>query len=135
VSRQSSGAGQALSAKTCAELVHGGEAQRALDCYASVASGEGISAELALFERARLEAKLLHDPMRALQTLEDYRKRFPSGSLRGEVLLAQIDWLIASGERQRAHALVVEALSSGLVTERTAELERLAKKLEPAESD
>ena len=70
-----------------------------------------MSAELALFERARLEGKALRRPDRALLTLDDYRRRFPNGSLRAEVLLAQIDWLLASGNSGRALQVVDEALA------------------------
>jgi hypothetical protein len=64
-----------------------------------------------------------------VQVLERYRQRFPNGSLRGEVMLAQIGWLLAAGDDERARALVDEALASGLLRERTAELEQLREKL------
>ena len=112
-------------AKACAQLARGGESEQALGCYAQLASGNGMSAELALFEQARLEGKALRRPDRALRTLENYRQRFPEGSLRAEVMLAQIDWLLASGGSSRALQIVDEALASGLLRERTAELERL----------
>lgn len=113
------------SARACAELARGGNAEQALSCYADLANGNGITAELALFEQARLEGKALRRPEQALQTLETYRRRFPNGSLRAEVMLAQIDWLLRSGERARASQLVDEALASGSLSERRAELERL----------
>jgi hypothetical protein len=91
-----------------------------------------MSAELALFEQARLEGKSLRRPDLALSTLDDYRRRFPNGSLRGEVMLAQIDWLLASGNAPRALLVVDEALASGLLRERTPELERLRAKLSPS---
>jgi hypothetical protein len=119
-------------AKACAELARAGAAERALSCYSELASGNGISAELALFERARLEGKVLRRPERARLTLEEYRRRFPQGSLRAEVMLAQIDWLLASGDSARALQLVDEALGSGLLRERTAELERLRTTLTTA---
>lgn len=116
-------------AKTCAELARNGDAQRALDCYAELAGGAGLSAELALFEAARLEGKVLRRPARAVEVLDRYRQRFPNGSLRGEVMLAQIGWLLAAGDEPRARALVDEALASGLLSERTAELEQLRERL------
>jgi hypothetical protein len=119
-------------AKACAELARAGAAERALSCYTELASGNGISAELALFERARLEGKVLRRPERARLTLDEYRRRFPQGSLRAEVMLAQIDWLLASGDSARALQLVDEALGSGLLRERTAELERLRTTLTTA---
>lgn len=122
-------AGTTSSAKTCAELARQGDTQHALDCYAELAGGDGLSAELALFEAARIEGKVLHRPARAVQILERHQQRFPNGSLRGEVMLAQIGWLLAAGDDARARALVDEALASGLLRERTAELQRLREKL------
>jgi hypothetical protein len=113
------------SAKVCAQLARDGAAEQALGCYQSLSSGAGMTAELALFEQARLEGKVLRRPERALRTLSDYRRRFPNGSLRGEAMLAQIDWLLAAGEPAQALHVVDEALGSGLLRERTAELERL----------
>ena len=113
------------SARACAELARSGAAEQALSCYQGLANGSGITAELALFEQARLEGKALRRPEQALQTLDSYRRRFPNGSLRAEVMLAQIDWLLRSGERARARQLVDEALASGSLSERRAELERL----------
>jgi hypothetical protein len=120
------------SAKACAELARAGGAEQALDCYAKLARGNGMTAELALFEQARLEGKVLRRPERARLTLDEYRRRFPHGSLRAEVMLAQIDWLLASGDSARALELVDEALGSGLLRERTAELERLRATLTAA---
>lgn len=125
VSADASGAAASGGAKECAQLARGGASEQALACYAQLANGAGMSAELALFEQARLQGKALRRPDRALSTLDDYRRRFPNGSLRAEVMLAQIDWLLASGNSPRALQVVDEALASGLLRERTAELERL----------
>lgn len=124
-----SGEEEGGTAKACAELARGGAAELALACYAKLASGNGMTAELALFEQARLEGKVLRRPESARLTLDEYRRRFPQGSLRAEVMLAQIDWLLASGDSARALELVNEALGSGLLRERTAELERLRSTL------
>jgi hypothetical protein len=125
---------QAVTARACAELARSGDAESARGCYQKLGNGNGISAELGLFEQARIEGKVLRQPARALQTLELYRRRFPAGSLRAEVMLAQIDWLLATGDAARARALVEEALGSGLLRERTAELERLRARLTPSEA-
>lgn len=119
-------------ATACAQLARGGASEAALGCYARLASGTGMSAELALFEQARLEGKALRRPDRALSTLDDYRRRFPNGSLRAEVMLAQIDWLLASGNSSKARQIVDEALASGLLRERTVELQRLQATLSDA---
>lgn len=112
-------------ARACAELARSGAAERARSCYEELASGTGITAELALFEQARLEGKALRRPELAVETLENHRRRFPNGSLRAEVMLAQIEWLLRAGERARALALIDEALTSGSLRERQPELERL----------
>jgi hypothetical protein len=119
-------------AAACAQLARKGEAQSALDCYDELASGEGMSAELALFEQARLEGKVLRRPERALARLDQYRQRFPQGSLRAEIMLARIDWLLSAGDSLGARAAVDEALASGLLRERTAELERIRARLSTA---
>ncbi|HVY29244.1 MAG TPA: hypothetical protein VHB79_21945 [Polyangiaceae bacterium] len=120
---------RSVSAKACAQMARSADAARALDCYAELARGDGIGAELALFETARLEGKVLRDPARALRTLASYRERFPAGSLRGEAMLAEIGWLIATGNEQRASELAQEALDSGLLHERAGELQELRRKL------
>lgn len=119
-------------AKACAQLAREGAAERALGCYEELAAGSGITAELAVFEQARLEGKLLRRPERALLRLDSYRRRFPNGSLRAEVMLAQIDWLVTTGNSARALAVVEEALASGLLRERSAELSRLRDQLHGA---
>lgn len=116
-------------AKSCVELARAGAAEEAIGCYERLARGSGVTAELALFEQARLAGKVLRQPARALATLEDYRRRFPSGSLRAEVMLARIDWLLGAGDREGALGAVDEALDSGLLRERTAELTRIRASL------
>jgi len=117
------------SAKTCAELARGGASEQAMACYEQLALGNGITAELALFEQARLAGKMLHRPELALTILERCRARFPQGSLKGEVMLAMIDGLLALGDKARALDEVDRALASGLVRERRAELIRLRETL------
>jgi hypothetical protein len=116
-------------AKPCVELARAGAAEDAIGCYERLARGTGVTAELALFEQARLAGKVLRQPARALAALEDYRRRFPSGSLRAEVMLARIDWLLGAGDREGALGAVDEALASGLLKERRAELTRLRASL------
>lgn len=123
------------SAKSCVELARAGAAEDAIACYERLAQGSGVTAELALFEQARLSGKVLRQPARALATLEDYRRRFPNGSLRAEVMLARIDWLMGAGDRKGALAAIDEALGSGLLRERTSELERVRATLSAAKTD
>lgn len=118
------------SAKACAELARGGAVEEAIGCYEALSSGAGVTAELALFEQARLAGKALRQPARALALLDTYRQRFPNGSLRGEAMLARIEWSLAAGDSKRAREGVEEALASGLLGERRAELERLRATLD-----
>jgi hypothetical protein len=129
VSDSTTSAAKLGGATACAQLARDGAAQQALDCYDDLARGEGMSAELALFEQARLEGKVLRSPERALARLDHYRQRFPQGSLRAEVMLARIDWLLSAGDSPRALAAVEEALGSGLLRERATELERIRARL------
>jgi hypothetical protein len=122
----------APSAKPCAELARNGAVDDAMSCYDKLATGAGVTAELAVFEQARLAGKALRQPARALALLEQYRERFPRGSLRAEVMLARIEWLLASGDTARTRAAVDEALASGLLKERREELTRLRASLDAA---
>ncbi len=118
-------------AKPCAELARSGAAEQAIGCYDKLSSGQGVTAELALFEQSRLAGKVLRQPARALAVLNTYRERFPNGSLRAEVMLARIEWLLGAGDQAGARVAVEEALKSGLLQEREAELQRLRDSLEP----
>lgn len=118
------------SAKPCAELARSGAVDDAMGCYQKLATGAGVTAELALFEQARLAGKALRQPGRALALLEQYRERFPRGSLRAEAMLARIEWSLASGDTARTRAAVDEALASGLLKERSDELTRLRASLD-----
>lgn len=118
------------SAKPCAELARNGAVEDAMSCYEKLATGAGVTAELALFEQARLAGKALRQPSRALALLDRYRERFPRGSLRAEAMLARIEWSLAVGDTARTRAFVDEALASGLLKERTEELTRLRASLD-----
>lgn len=119
-------------AKACTELTRAGSIEAAITCYDVLAEGTGVGAELALFERARLEGKALRSPTRALDTLREYHERFPFGSLRAEVTLAEIDWAVELGNTALALKLIEAALQSGLAVERRGELERLKARLSAA---
>lgn len=122
-------------AKPCAELARSGAAELAIGCYEKLSAVQGVTAELALFEQARLAGKMLRQPARALAVLDTYRARFPNGSLRAEVMLARVEWLLGAGNQAGARVAVDEALASGLLTERSAELKRIRDSLEPAAPD
>jgi hypothetical protein len=69
----------------CSELARAGRTEDALACFERLAAGDGTSAELALYEIARLRKDVLSDFAGALDALRRYQTKFPRGSLRGEV--------------------------------------------------
>ncbi|HEX6274335.1 MAG TPA: hypothetical protein VFZ53_14940, partial [Polyangiaceae bacterium] len=70
---------------SCRKLVSAGNAERAVECFRTLARGDGIGAEVASYEAARISAEALRDAGRALRLLDEHDARFPSGALRGEV--------------------------------------------------
>ncbi|HYQ04502.1 MAG TPA: tetratricopeptide repeat protein [Polyangiaceae bacterium] len=70
---------------TCRGWASQGRAERAVDCYQTLARESGIGAEVALYEAARLSAEVLEDTPRALTLLEQHATRFPDSALRIEV--------------------------------------------------
>jgi len=88
-------AAEPLTDATCRGWASQGRAERAVDCYQTLARESGIGAEVALYEAARLSAEALGDAPRALALLEQHGTRFPNSALRVEV-----EWLkIRSFER------------------------------------
>jgi hypothetical protein len=108
----------------CARLASAEGAQPAVGCYARLASGRGLDAELALIQIARLDRDALHDPRAALTALEDYRRRFPRGTLREEALTALVDLYARTGDAERALA-ESERLLGAASPERRGELHLL----------
>lgn len=83
----------APSSPDCLALARGGDHAAALTCFQRQATGAGISAEIGLYESARIEHEILGDPRRALETLESHRGRFPGGTLSVEVRLKMVQIL------------------------------------------
>jgi hypothetical protein len=106
----------------CVRMARAGDYASAIACYEGIASGQGVGAELALYEKARLEARALGNPAAALRTLEQHRQRFGSGSLGTEVAMTRIELLVASGRSTEALAAVDEALQSSAARERSGDL-------------
>lgn len=94
----------------CSPLSRQGRFEEALSCLAESARSQGMSAELALLESARLRRNVLGDLSSALSDLETYQERFPSGVLRREAGLLQIDVLTKMGEHQAARARISSLL-------------------------
>ncbi|HUJ28574.1 MAG TPA: hypothetical protein VLW85_21275 [Myxococcales bacterium] len=68
---------------------------QAASLFAQLAGGDGAWAGNALYELARLRLRDLDQPAQALQSLLEYRRRFPSGPLEQEVALTSIEARLA----------------------------------------
>lgn len=117
------------SAGECAELAKGGKYQAASTCYGSVAGGDSMDAELALYEKARLEAKALGQSAQALATLDEHTRRFAGGVLTSEVELTRIELLSQLGRRDEALRGIERGLQSTLGRERGADLQVMKAEL------
>jgi len=80
---------------------------------------------MALYEVARLRRDVLGDAAGALRVLAEYRTRFPSGSLRREADMSQLELLVQLGRTDEALKQSDELLSSSASGERAAELRLL----------
>ncbi len=67
--------------------------------------------ELALVSTARSTFRA-RDLASCLEAVENYQRRFPSGLFAQEIAVIRIEALAASGEREKAHALAKDFLSS-----------------------
>jgi len=103
----------------------GRDARAAELCFAQRATGAGLSAEMALYEMARLRRDVLRDALGALNALNDYRQRFPLGSLRHEVDITRIELLGQLGRSREALRESEALLFSPSGRERAAELHML----------
>lgn len=105
----------------CIAEQRAGRYEAALRCFQSVAAGNGVGAELALYEQARLESAVLGRPADALRTLDDHLRRFPAGALASEARLMKLGLLAQTGDG-RALAEVERALAGPLGNERRGDL-------------
>jgi len=106
----------------CSDMVNN-DAQAAEHCYVQrAAESSGLSAEAALYELARLRRDVRRDSKGALQALNDYRERFPQGSLRNEVGLSRVELLSELGRSREALNEAEALLGSAKGGERAAEL-------------
>ncbi|HYP77477.1 MAG TPA: tetratricopeptide repeat protein [Polyangiaceae bacterium] len=109
----------------CLSLARGGHTRDAEACFLKRAEGSGLGAEMALYEVARLRRDVLGDAPGALRVLAEYRTRFPSGSLRREADMSQLELLVQLGRTDEALKQSDELLSSSASGERAAELHLL----------
>jgi hypothetical protein len=109
----------------CMDMARQGEPRAAEQCFGQRASGSGLSAEMALYEMARLRRDVLRDGAGALSALDDYRQRFPQGSLRHEVDITRVELLSDLGQGRQALRESEALLASATGRERAAELHML----------
>lgn len=112
-------------APDCLSLARRGQTRDAETCFLQRAEGSGLGAEMALYEVARLRRDVLADAPGALAALAEYRTRFPSGSLRREADMSQLELLLQLGRSDEALKQSDELLSSSASGERAAELHLL----------
>jgi hypothetical protein len=106
----------------CLTFARAGDAPQAEQCFEQQAKGDNLSAEVALYELARLRRDMLGKPALALLALDEYGRRFPHGYLSREVSFSRLELLQKlgrSGEVLRASA---ELLASPSGSERAPEL-------------
>lgn len=119
----------------CSQLAKAGQYPVAAACYGSVARGSSMDAELALYEKARLEAKALGQSSQALATLDEHARRFPGGVLSTEVELTRIELLSQLGRRAEALLAIDRGLQGPLGRERGGDLQVLRGELLSAGGD
>lgn len=112
-------------AEDCLALARDGRVRPAESCFERRSQGTGLSAEMALYELARLRRDVLGDAEAALDALGDYRERFPAGSLRNEVEVSRIELLARAKRGQEALQASDQLLATPAGRERAAELRLL----------
>jgi TolA-binding protein len=115
-------AGTALRRARCGELAAAGQPREAVACYLAQAEGDGVVAETALYETARLRRDALRDASGALDAFRAYRSRFPRGMLRAEADLSIVELLPKLNRHREALDEVGRLLAAGPGRERAAEL-------------
>jgi hypothetical protein len=123
--REGPSADKANDVSTCRDYLRDGRPQAAQDCYLSFASGGGLSAEMALYEVARLRRDVLSNLSASLVALDDYDARFPSGTFAPEVHMARVELLSRLGRFDEALKVSEQLLASPGGHSRTTELRLL----------
>ncbi len=109
----------------CLQLAREGRPREAERCFERKAAGTGLSAEMALYELARLRRDLLGDAEGAIEALTRYRSRFPRGSLHPEATLSHVELLARVGRHTEALAESDALLTSPAGRERAGEIHLL----------
>jgi hypothetical protein len=113
----------------CAKLGREGSYELATACYSRIANGRSMAAELALYEKARLQSKALGDSLAALATLEEHARRFPAGVLATESTITRIELLTRLGRGDAALSATQLALQGPAGRERRGDLQVLRAEL------
>ena len=119
----------------CSEMALKGHLEEAADCYGRIAQGNSMAAELALYEKARLESRALDRGAAALATLDEHARRFPHGVLSTEAGLTRIELLIRLGRTGGALNAIAKALSGPIGKERGGDLYALRGELLSSRGD
>ena len=119
----------------CSEQALQGHLEEAADCYSRIAQGSSIAAELALYEKARLESRALGRGAAALATLDEHKRRFPHGVLSTEAGLTRIELLTRLGRADDALAAIDKALLGPIGKERGGDLYALRGELLSSRGD
>lgn len=106
----------------CAGLARIGKLEAAASCYDRIGRGNGMTSELALYEKARLESRALGRGAAALATLEEHARRFPQGALAVEAGLTRIELLSRLGRTSEALNAIERALPGAIGRERGGDL-------------
>jgi hypothetical protein len=106
----------------CRGLSSAGKSGPAVDCFEELSRAEtGLTADVALYEAARLSAEGLQDPKRALRLLDEHQRRFSGSALRGEVEWLKVRSLHRSGRvdeaLQASEALLATAAGRTLASD------------------
>ena len=122
-------------ASGCSDMARKGHLEEAADCYSRIAEGNSMAAELALYERARLESRALGRGAAALATLDEHARRFPQGVLSTEAGLTRIELLTRLGRTNDALTAIEKALSGPIGKERGGDLYALRGELLSSRGD
>jgi hypothetical protein len=109
-------------AADCLGFARSGDAPAAERCFEAQAAGQNLSAEVALYELARLRRDMLGKPQAALAALDDYARRFPHGYLSGEVLFSRLELLVKLGRSAEVLGASDALLASASGKERALEI-------------
>ena len=83
--------------RDCLRHARDGATDRAIACFQEQSGSTGLSAEVALLEIARLRRDVSGDLGGAERALDEYRRRFPRGTLSTEAGIARVELLLRLG--------------------------------------